>query len=168
MFTQEQLQTMIMESEFLGSGVSRHVYGISDNVALKVNSRIWDFEQTETELDFYDKWYDKFSDLLPELYSWIWYEGYCYVFMERVTPLDWYEEGYDSIYNYIDDNYNFEESCDLSERFALFENITGICDSSENEGNWGLRNGYPVLLDCGLTAFVMDDCSYPLRSCSGF
>jgi hypothetical protein len=78
------------------------------------------------------------------------------LFMERVVPISWYEDGYDSFYDYIEDHYSLEESERLIDRFTLFEGLTGISDSSENDGNWGLRDGYPVLLDCGLT--VDDRC----------
>jgi len=151
MFTEKQLQKIIENSEFLGSGVSRSVFAISDNVVVKVNTRPWDFSQNDTEYHFYDRWYNAFNDLLPEMYGYINYDGYWYLFMEKVEPLDWYDAGYDGIYDYIKDNYSLEESHNLIERFVLFENVTGICDSSENECNWGLRDGYPVLLDCGLT-----------------
>ncbi len=151
MFTKEQLEKMIDESEFLGSGVARSSFAISENVVLKVSSYPWGDDQSETECTFYDEWYDQFSDLLPKMYGHLWYEDKWYLFMERVIPIYWYEDGYDSFYDYIEDNYSLEESERLIDRFTLFEGLTGICDSSENEGNWGLRDGYPVLLDCGLT-----------------
>jgi len=144
----EVLKEAIDNGKYLGQGISRIAFAISDKVVAKKCNN-YSGQQTFNEIEFYERFYDDYQHLMPEMYGYfdIYGNGHPVLFMERVVPI---EEMY--VYEYLSNEYGFDS--DEYNRYAdiidEFEAYTGIGDSSENSNNWGVRaNGDLVILDCG-------------------
>jgi hypothetical protein len=126
---------------YIDSGIARDVYFLSKNIVVKIERS--NTCQSLAEIQFYKDHYKKFKRFMCPMYGYTVINNSLMLFMQRVKPL------HEDILIHIDKN-NLHK---IYTQMKQFERETGLLDSLENHGNWGILNNKLVALDCGINQY---------------